>query len=260
MTIFDMRGTEDQVELVRQAVSSCDFPFTRLLPSLHGEGKTQIVAEWADLSRYNQRVARAHEEEHSHVTEGEAEAHPIEREVDGRRRVLGLFYLPPHTRVVLDSSLVTHPELAREVFLAEAAHAVDYHYLSMEQRRQITNFLHRDDLPEGHSTEDGASFSLDGHVCSWFDVGPYHMWVGEAFMEAFTEAFAPSVQVTIALGHPTSSEVAAQIRELLVPRAFFVGRGKAYHDAHRGIAQDRWFSSREEAEQAGYRPCRVCKP
>lgn len=205
-TVFYTSGTPEQIDLANSALEACDFDFDLLRPSLVREGRTTIRVEWSDLSRYN----------HSAATHDHAEgAHTITREVDGRQRVLGLFYLPPHTRVVLDRSLEQHPDLAREVFLAEAAHAVDYHYMTPAHRRAVVNLLHKDDLAEGADVFDGATFKLDGHECSWFDVGAYADWVGEAFMETFIEAFAPSVPVTIELNHPTSPQVAQSVRDLL---------------------------------------------
>jgi hypothetical protein len=260
--IWDLRGTPAQNQLVLDALDVCDFPFDHLRPSLLTEGRQLIAVEWADLSRYSAVTKSAGE--HSHVHDQHGVAHPVERVVDGRLAVLGLFYLPPHTRVVLDSSLQAQPRLAMEVFLAEAAHAVDYHYMTTEHRRQIVNTLHRDNLPADASVADGAAFQLDGHTCSWFDVGPYRMWVGEAFMEAFIEAWAPSVTVTIELGHPVTPEMAQTIRRALVDPVrdvrVFRGRSRIYHDEHRTITPVEWFDSPAAAEAAGLRPCRVCKP
>lgn len=275
MTIWNPQGTYEQNLLVQDALARCDFPFERLAPSLQREGKSAIRVEWADLSRYNERAARAHEEEHSHVKDGDAVAHPIERVIDGRRAVLGLFYLPPYTKVVLSNVLTSRPPLAHEVFLAEAAHAVDYHYMTSEHRRAIVNLLHHDQLSSTHPVDDGVAFHLDAHVCSWFDVGAYRDWVGEAFMEAFIEAFAHQVKVTIALGHPTGLEQAAAIRDLLLgvepepdpaKRVFAWPLSIAYHDSHRFPLMERlgvnkqWYDSAEKAQAAGLRACRTCKP
>lgn len=206
--MWNLTGTTTQQALARSALAACDFPFELMRERLALEGKTSIEVAWEDLSRYA-RASGGHYHTHG--------VHTVERVVDGRKRVLGLFYLPPHTRVVLDASLVSMPELAREVLLAEAAHAVDYHYMTPEHRRAVVNALHRDDLPVGADTSDGASFALDGHSCSWFDVGAYADWVGEAFMECFIESFAPSVPVTIQLNHPTGPEQAAAVRAALLP-------------------------------------------
>lgn len=208
--IWNLRGTAAQNALVQRAVDRCDMDYSKLAPSLQREGKTQIAVDWEDLSRYAASDGKGHD----HVHDGDAVAHPIERVVEGRRRVLGLFYLPPYTRIVLDVGLEQHPELAQEVFLAEGAHAVDYHYMTPEHRRLFTNSVHTQQLPEGANTADGAAFNLDGHRCSWFDVGSYADWVGEAFMEGFIEATS-DVRCTIQLNHPVGPEDRAVIRGFL---------------------------------------------
>lgn len=251
--MWNLQGTPQQWALVQQALDRCDFPFDRMSPSLQREGKTGIDVAWADLSRYNHNGAAAHDH-----ADG---AHTVTREVDGRARVLGLFYLPPHTRIVLDTSLTTRPELAWEVFLAEAAHAVDYHYMTNDMRLAVWNALHDDhqDLPAVTTVDESGDL---GHGHSWFD-GPagYGTWVGEAFMEAFVRSFAPTVPVTIALDHPTSEYAAGVIRKALLPaQVFATAKGKVYHDTHAGIGQVRTWNSAQDATAAGLRPCRVCRP
>lgn len=291
---FYLSGTEPQKKVAADALAVCDFPFERLLPSLQREGRQTIRVEWADLSRYTASTEKAG---HDHVHDGDAVAHPVERVVDGRARVLGLFYLPPHTRIVLDLSLERSPRLGMEVLLAEAAHAVDYHYMTPDMRRAFVNSVHRDQLNPSYLTDDGVAFHLDGHECSWFDVGPYDMWVGEAFMEGFVEAFAPSVPVTIQLSHPVGWEDVAVIRYALgmpnqqpeqpqesvppgpvdapapvvpepasvAPRDdehdVFVGpSGEIYHDSHKGVKRGDSYANAAAALAAGFRPCGVCKP
>ncbi len=270
MTIWSLQGTETQQAIVRDALAVCDFPFERLLPSLKEEGKNSIRVDWEDLSRFRNRMAG---DGHDH-SDG---VHPIEREVDGRMRVLGLFYLPPHTRIVLDTGLQSNPRLAMEVFGAEGAHAVDYHYMTPTMRRMFVNRLHTQQLPDDHSVEDGVAFQLDGHTCSWFDVNSYGWWCGEAFMEGFIEAYMPSIPVTINLNHPVGPEDRMAIRASLTPeldvvpppvepevntnRVFTSGPpSKTFHDSHNRIAQEQWFESSALAVEAGLRPCKVCRP
>lgn len=257
--MWDLRGNEYQQSLVQEAIDACDFPFNVMAPSLEREGKDSIAVDWEDLSRYAVSADRT-VGEHDHFHDGDAEASPIERELDGRMRVLGLFYLPPYTRVVLDSGLVAWPSIAREVFLAEGAHAVDYHYLTNEQRVAIWNALHADHQDLAADTVVPESGDI-GHGHSWFDgAAGYSSWVGEALMEGFTRAFAPSVAVTIELDHPTSPEAAQQIREAMLAPLVFAGPTKVVHDSHRGITPTRWFASVEQAVSEGMRPCGVCKP
>jgi len=189
----------------------CDFPFDVLAPSLAREGKASIAVDWEDLSAFG--FVALEDAEHTH----EHGVHTISRVVDGRSRVLGLFYLPPYTRVVLDNLLESRPALAMEVFLSEGAHAVDYHYMTNAMRVAVWNALHEDnqDLAEGTTVEESGDLN---HGHSWFD-GPagYSTWVGEAFMAAFVKAFAPSIPVTITLAHPTSDEAAHVIRHAVSP-------------------------------------------
>ena len=260
MTIWNLRGTPAQNALVERALALSDFPDEVMAPSLHGEGRSAIDVDWADLSARG-AVARSGGAGHAH----EDGVHTVEREVDGRSRVLGLFYLPPYTRVVLDVSLEQHPDLAVEVFLAEAAHAVDYHWMVPKGlRRAVWNILHGTPSATGEIAESG---DVD-HGHSWFD-GPagYASWAGEAVMEAVTEAFAPGVRVTIQLDHPVSPEMAAQVRAALLaplgpaPKRVFRGtRRTVFHDEHRSVTPVEWYPSAAEATAAGLRPCRTCRP
>lgn len=251
--VWNLRGSTDQNALIQQALDRCDFPFDTMAPSLQREGKQTIDVTWADLSRYGHTEALAHD----HA----AGAHTITRQVDGRSRVLGLFYLPPHTRIVLDNGLTSRPALAWEVFLAEGAHAVDYHYMTNDMRAAVWNALHddHDDLAPGTTVHE---FGDLGHGHSWFDgPGGYATWVGESWMAAFIKAFAPTVPVTINLDHPISGQAAKVIRKALIPGAVFASvKGRVYHDAHRGIRQDRTWPSAQAATEAGLRPCKVCRP
>ncbi len=265
--VWDLVGNDQQNALVEQAIRRCDFDWTKLLPGIQREGKTSLRVEWADLSRY----AVGDGEGHEHVHDGDAVAHPIEREVEGRRRVLGLFYLPPYMKVVLDVGLVNEPMLAQEVFLAEGAHAADYAYMTPEHRRLFTNSVHIEQLPPGADTSDGAAFTLDGHTCSWFDVNTYAWWVGEAFMEGFIEATS-DVPVTINLRHPVGPEDRAVIRQFLgidapTPGPEPVGavyrasmRSKTFHDEHRRLEPVEWYATAQVAVENGLRACKLCRP
>lgn len=239
--VFDLTGlTEPQLGWVREAIAACDFPFELLRPGLEREGKTQFRIEQADLSARS--ASSGGEHEHLH---GEG-VHPIERQVDERWAVLGLYYLPPHSKIVLDRSM--NRALTMEVFGAEVAHAVDYCYMTAEMRRVFVNAVHTEQLSGQHSVADGVAFNLDGHQCSWFDVNTYRWWVGEAFMEGFVEAFMKGVPVTIFLSHPVGPEDVEVIRRALLPapagdddafkaalRRFLGGRGVPKY--LRGLAQ-----------------------
>lgn len=263
-----LHGTSQQIRIAKEAIDASDFPYELMLPSLARENRQSVSVTWEDLSRYGQMVNAAHgaRKHESTIQIDGAEAYPLERTVDGRKRVLGLFYLPPYTRVVIEKILVNHPVLAKEVFLSEAAHAVDYHYmLGRGLRRLVWNAMHpdEDDLSEGAKVSESGDIN---HGHSWFDgPGGYSTWAGESFMEGFVKAFAPTIPVTIKLGHNITPSVAAGIREALLPKppkkVYWSGPGSVVvHDSHRGIFPVKWFDSLAEAEAVGLRACRVCDP
>lgn len=232
--VWNLIGTPNQNAIVQDALDRCDFPFQWLEPELRSEvGKTQIPVEWADLSRYGQAqamdVPRMHDDhedatethdhadehdhgdpdglQHFHVTDPETgdKAHGI----GFRSRVLGLAWYSG--KVTLEVTMEQEPELAKEVFLAEGAHMVDFFYMTDEHRRLVWNAVHTDveDLPPGISIQDGVDL---GHGHGWFDVGGYYSWVGEAFMGLFIKAFS-DLPVTIRFDHPATSEAARETRE-----------------------------------------------
>lgn len=261
--IWTLQGTPEQQAIVQEALNGCDFPFERLRSNLNAAGRLAIPVDWQDLSRYVGSSEKA-STDHSHVHEGNDTGHPIERVVNGRSRVLGLAWYSG--RVTLDQSLVSDPRLAREVFLAEAAHMVDFFYMSDWQRRAIVNALHHQQLPDNTPIVDGQPFNLDNHTCGWFDVGPYSMWVGEAFMEGFIESFS-SERVTINLGHPVSPVQAAYIRRaLLGPMLVGTSGGRAYHRPSCPFIRPSWvlapfdWPHPLDAQRDGRRACRVCRP
>ncbi len=214
--VFTYHGTAAQRRIAAQAIATGDFPYVWLLPRLRSKtGRAAIPIDWADLSRFAAAAAAAETGEgHAHVHEGMESAHPVVRPgEDGRARVLGLAWYSG--RITLDLSLEQRPALATEVTLAEAAHMVDFFYMGVGHRHAVTNALHRQQLPAGAPVGDGIPHTLDGHTCGWFDVNTYAWWVGEAFMEAFLEAFSPA-QATLTLRHTASREQAAAIRRILL--------------------------------------------
>lgn len=264
MSIFVLRGNQQQNALVESALAKCDFPWSRMLPSLRREGKTTINVDWQDLTRFGASQSDGHN--HIHDDHG-AVAHPIQRVVEGRSRVLGLFYLPPHTRIVMDLGLVERSVLGEEVLLDEAGHAVDYHYMTNAHRLSFINSLHRDQLPDDYVVRDGVALGLDGHVCSWFDVGPYAAWVGETVMEGFVRAFAPRVPVSMTLNHPVKHLSATRFRwSLLGVNLFGTKRGRAFHLDSCPFIRASWrlhkttWVTPEDAVKTGRKPCRVCDP
>lgn len=212
--VWNLKGTEQQNKIIEEALRKCDFPFELLLTSLKTEGKSAINVEWQDLTSRSishvalESAARGHgNSDHGHS------AHVLE----GRERVLGLFYLPPHTRILLDIALTNNSTLAQEVFLSEAAHAVDYHYMTNAMRSTYWNAIHppHEDLNQEITVTESGDLH---HGHSWFD-GPsgYGTWVGESWMEGFVKSFAPSIPVTIKLGHAVPNEAVPIIRASLLP-------------------------------------------
>lgn len=286
-SIFKYVGTPEQNEIARVALEErCEFDWEKLRAGLARENKTQMVVAWQDLSRFTPTSVAGHNHDE--------EFHTVDRMVDGRMAVLGLYYLPPHTKVVVHSGLVRNPELAGEVLNAEAtAHAVDYLYMTMEMRRLFVNSIHNQQLPPGFEPRDGVTYRLDGHLCSWFDGHhpngqpiAYKDWNGESFMEGAVEALT-DYKATLQLSHEVGPRSRDAIRGFLldppapepetepetepeVPtpnpdtneKRVYKGkpRSKVVHDSHKGIEATQWFDSLATAQSEGLRACRVCRP
>lgn len=259
--IFDLRGTEEQNNIILDALRRTDFPFELLKPKLfETNSRTKIPVEWDDLSVYG---IRTQDEERLAAT-------PIEY----RERVLGLAWYSG--MVTIEQDLVSEPELAKEVFLSEGAHMVDFFYMTDEHRIGIWNALHPSSahLAPGTSIKDAANL---GHGHGWFDIGSYEEWAGEEFMGLFVKSFS-DVGLTISFVHDWDQDAIAQVRNALVPTpaspqppveqpvgpiatAYFSGKNsKIYHDSHKGILGINFYATEEEALAAGLRPCKVCKP
>ena len=271
MSGWVLLGTASQNAIIQSTLDRCDYPFERLSKS--------IPVMWSDLSRY--AVAQgavateghdhdAHDHDahlsHFHTQDGDDTGHGVTH----RHRVLGLFWLSG--KVEIEQSLEHEPELAAEVFLAEGAHAVDYYdpHMTDDVRVAIWNAVHPEDqhIPAGTNIEDG--FEL-GHGHGWFDIASYHEWVGEEFMGLFCAAFS-NIQPSIPFAHAWDPDAVVQVRNALLgtspppppepqPTMFYASaRGTTYHDSHGGVPAVRSFYSRFEAESAGLRPCKTCKP
>ncbi len=259
--VFNVVGTLNQVRIVTEALNKTTFPFEWLLPSLSKEGKRHITIEWADLSRF--ALTHAADDSGLHGHDG-AILHTIEREVGGRWRVLGLFYLPPFTKIVLSNELEPNEPLTHEVLGAENGHNIDYHFMKHARlRRFVWNLIHP---PEHHVPVGETDIPEEGdinHGHSWFD-GPagYGTWVGETIMELFVRAFMPGTPVTIRLQHPiTEFHVSEFRRALMGPRVFGNVKGTVYHRRwHPRLVVGRIFFTPSEARAAGLRPCRFCLP
>lgn len=262
--IFDLSAVSEPLRsIVQDAVDACDFPWMLLAPQLKQEvNRLVIPVDEADLSRWG-RNARGIVNDHSHGHDHSHGNHVLYAGTGVRRAALGLAWYSG--KVSLEKTLYTQPDLAKEVFLAEAAHMVDFFYMSDAQRDAIKRAYH-DEPHEQHAHED------------WFEEGgvqDYWSWVGESFMSGFMRAYAPRLARPLEIRQPwvhkSTDDIARQIREALTPapeepelsvKVFGDKDGKTYHDIHRHphISRDIEWNSPEEAEEAGRQQCRVCKP
>lgn len=207
----------DHRQVLQEALNACDYPFSRI----RRKTGTRIPVTVSDLSRYATDPKATHEHytadngDSAHGLTGEIydDTQPGRGRVGTRRAALGLFWLPTIAheagRVEVDHRCFDQPNLAREVFLAEAAHAVDYGAMSVEQRRMIYAAYH-----------EGSETPHDNH--GWFEESGsdnYWAWVGESFMSGFMRAFAPSLPRPLETAqpwiHPTTSGIADTIRTIL---------------------------------------------
>lgn len=203
--------------VLHDALNACDYPFRRIRENT---GR-RVPVTVSDLSRFAAApampaTAKAQVRAHMDVHDDDgAQGHALTGELEnGRRASLGLYWLPteanPAGRVEIDAQCFEDPDLAREVFLAEGAHAVDYGVpLTDEQRQAIFALYHGGDAtPHG----DHGWFEEHGGQDYW-------SWVGESFMSGFMAAFAPSLPRPLEEQqpwvHPTTPEIAAGIRALL---------------------------------------------
>lgn len=296
--VWDLRGTPEQNRVIEQTLERVDFPWHWLKEGLRNSvGRETIPVEWDDLSRYAQSNEA---ESHKHKARlHSSRAHSDEEDfhvIEYRERVLGLAWYSG--KVTMEQTLVNEADLAGEVFMSEGAHMVDFFYMDDPLRIAVWNAFHSDhqDVDPETALQDGAEVH---HGHSWFDVGGYYSWVGEAFMGGFVAAFS-DLPVTIAFDHPTTPEVAAEIRvafglgdttpeeptpdveepqvpdeptapkepgadEPVVPEDneapfFGLDNSRVFHDSHKGIGQQVVWQSYEAAVNDGRRPCKVCKP
>lgn len=175
---FDLSGVGklSDRQTIQGALNACDYPFGRVK---RVAGRIPVAV--SDLSRFSAGLQGSH----SHVHDEDGEGHLLAG-TGLRRAVLGLYWLPttahPGGRIELDAGMVRDPILAQEVFLAEAAHCVDYVVMTDDQRAEIAARLEH-----SHGGHDHAG---------WFEERGeqnYYAWRGERWMAVFMAAFAPSL-------------------------------------------------------------------
>lgn len=269
--IWELQGTDQQKAIVQEAIRRCNFPFEVMQPQLRSEvNREAIPVEWADLSRWGGTAMRhfgGQHDRHDHEHDQEHEANWSHVHTEGahgvafRERVLGLAWYSG--KVSLDISMESNPALAMEVFLAEGAHMVDFFFMENRHRVAVWNALHHSDSSAQLSPDTNITDGLDlGHGHSWFDVGGYYSWVGEAWMGLFIKAYS-DLPVTIPFDHPPDYEAVHVAQHAFTP--YFGSNpkyvpAKVYHDHHKGRPKHEWFVSAEHARSKGRQPCRVCKP
>jgi hypothetical protein len=205
---FDLRGIPDREHraVVQGALNACDYPFTRIR---RRTGK-RVSVTVGDTSRFAQaHSAGDHDHSHDHGFHG------LNDPADHRRAALGLYWLPtaehPAGRIEVSQQIMTDVPLAQEVFLAEAAHAVDYGAMTDAQRAELFAIVHHGD-PTPHGTH--GWWEERGGQNYWAD------WVGETFMALFMRAFAPSLPRPLEARQPwthrMTDEMARQARAVLL--------------------------------------------
>lgn len=263
---FDLSSlTTAQRDLITAAIKRCTFDFTRCLPRLKAEkNRDRIPVTFEDLSRYAEAMPSQDGHEHAHSHADGAEYHVVIL----RRRVLGLAWYSG--KITIEQSLVNEPLLCQEVFLAEAAHMVDFFVITPEQREAIFHLFHGGDKT--------------AHNHGWFEEtgnNDYWSWVGESWMGAFIRAYSDIEPWDKGFMHRLDERQAQAILPVLDPvpeppteqpptsptptgpitYGFFATKtGSVFHDVHRGVKQVRTFETRSDAVAAGLSPCKTCKP
>lgn len=183
---FDLRAISDKAhrQIIQDALNVCDYPFGRIRRRFG----VRVPVGVKTLS-YNQASVDAHE---VHVVE----------DPENRQQALGLYWLPtssfPVGRIEVAVEIMNNPDLAREVFLAEAAHAVDYGAMTDVHRTGIATIVHGGD-PAEHGTH--GWWEERGGNNYWAD------WVGETFMSLFMRSFAPSLPRPLEARQPWAHRV-----------------------------------------------------
>lgn len=179
---FDLTAlSQAESDVLVPALHACAFPTGRIV-NMSGSSVPVAVK---DLSRFSASLdanghGHAHESgEYAHLL---GEPAPSENALT-RRAPLGLYWLPtpqfPVGRIEVGASAMNSPDLAREVLLAEAAHAIDYGAMTDSQRARISalfDWIGSGPQPQGWFEELGEA--------------SYWKWRGEAWMSMFISAYS----------------------------------------------------------------------
>jgi hypothetical protein len=203
---FDLRQIPNRTHkaVIQHALNECDYPFS-LIRKRHGV-RVPVAVKTLQYAEDGAGSSDHDSHDHSHGV------HPL---TDQRHQALGLYWLPtpayPVGRIEVAVGIMDDPDLAREVFLAEAAHAVDYGAMTDDQRATLFTIVHHGD-PTPHGTH--GWWEERGGQNYWAD------WVGETFMALFMRAFAPSLPRPLEARQPwthrVDDDMARQARAVLL--------------------------------------------
>jgi len=176
---------------VEAIINECTFPWKRLEPlvtQVRGEPFIPVIS--SDLSRF--RGAADH-----HVHESGRLGHIIEV----REQVLGLFW--SDGKIEIEQS-IRDETLVKEVFLAEAAHSVDYFLpLTDAKKKSIALLLH--------------GGIIDSHT--WWEIRDYgeeyYRLMGESFMALFTLAYSNIEPWQEAFEHKATKTMVPEVYAIL---------------------------------------------
>lgn len=251
--------------IIHDALKQTTFNFASLMPGLVAQTRRDTIPilfrdlskMQKDLDKAEKKDGKGHDDhDHKHEKDGDDEAHPIIRTIDNRKQVLGLAWYSG--KVEIELSLQNKPELAKEVFLAELAHMVDFFFMTPEQRGKIFTVFHKGDA----TPHDHGWFEETGNEDYW-------SWVGEAFMSGFVMAFS-TIKVTMNFfDHPTTPEMALQIKHILQPQIVMIvarhvkstifHRIGGWHERQINDAFQEYFATLAGAQAKGLRKCKTCR-
>ena len=180
---------------VEEIIKNATFPWERLLPEIRRQrGSDNIPVYSLDLSRFKSQLEK--DEHHIHDEEGN-HGHIVKV----RNAVLGVFWLDG--RIGIEQS-IDDKELVQEVFMAEAAHSIDYFLpLTDDQKLQIMKLFH----PEGP----------DQHT--WWEVQDYgkeyYSLVGESFMALCCHAYTDLTPWQNSFHHKATEEMKHDVYRIL---------------------------------------------
>ncbi len=203
--------TGEQRQVLQEALNACDYPLYRIRKNT----RKRVPVTVRDLSTMAQAIqVREQTDEHSHGHGHDLGFHVLQ-DPEYREIALGLYWLPtrnfPAGRIEVHTGCFTNPPLAREVMLAEVAHAVEFGVpMTNGQKEAIFTIVHKGDASP-HGTH--GWWEEKGGQDYWND------WLGEVFMALFMRAFAPSLPRPLEArqpwGHKVDDSMVPAVRTVL---------------------------------------------